>query len=167
MKKFMTMTLAAMAFVVSMSSCSSSSNDDQSEVPLATQVVGSYTGTEIVLVNAEESSNETKTYQFTKVTDVSVDMVIPEVGMGMMTIPSIPVKNIPLTKNGNSITGKLDMYPPLGQDITVKNAQGEEKKFNIKDLTFILSDKTIAVTFSLKYGNMPMWMDFQFTGSKK
>ncbi len=166
MKKFMTMTLAAMAFVVSMSSCSSSSNDDQPEVPLATQVVGSYTGTEIVLVNAEESSNETKTYQFTKVTDVSVDMVIPEVGMGMMTIPSIPVKNIPLTKNGNSITGKLDMYPP-SEDITVKNAQGEEKKFNIKDLTFILSDKTIAVTFSLKYGNMPMWMDFQFTGSKK
>ncbi len=166
MKKFMTMTLAAMAFVFSMSSCSSSSNDDQPEVPLATQVVGSYTGTEIVLVNAEESSNETKTYQFTKVTDVSVDMVIPEVGMGMMTIPSIPVKNIPLTKNGNSITGKLDMYPP-SEDITVKNAQGEEKKFNIKDLTFILSDKTIAVTFSLKYGNMPMWMDFQFTGSKK
>ena len=166
MKKFMTMTLAAMAFVFSMSSCSSSSNDDQPEVPFATQVVGSYTGTEIVLVNAEESSNETKTYQFTKVTDVSVDMVIPEVGMGMMTIPSIPVKNIPLTKNGNSITGKLDMYPP-SEDITVKNAQGEEKKFNIKDLTFILSDKTIAVTFSLKYGNMPMWMDFQFTGSKK
>ena len=166
MKKFMTMTLAAMAFVFSMSSCSSSSNDDQPEVPLATQVVGSYTGTEIVLVNAEESSNETKTYQFTKVTDVSVDMVIPEVGMGMMTIPSIPVKNIPLTKNGNSITGKLDMYPP-SEDITVKNAQGEEKKFNIKDLTFILSDKTIAVAFSLKYGNMPMWMDFQFTGSKK
>ena len=166
MKKFMTMTLAAMAFVFSMSSCSSSSNDDQPKVPLATQVVGSYTGTEIVLVNAEESSNETKTYQFTKVTDVSVDMVIPEVGMGMMTIPSIPVKNIPLTKNGNSITGKLDMYPP-SEDITVKNAQGEEKKFNIKDLTFILSDKTIAVTFSLKYGNMPMWMDFQFTGSKK
>ena len=166
MKKLMTMTIAAMAFVMSMSSCSSSSNDDQPEVPLATQVVGSYTGTEIVLVNAEESSNETKTYQFTKVTDVSVDMVIPEVGMGMMTIPSIPVKNIPLTKNGNSITGKLDMYPP-SEDITVKNAQGEEKKFNIKDLTFILSDKTIAVTFSLKYGNMPMWMDFQFTGSKK
>ena len=162
----MTMTLAAMAFVFSMSSCSSSSNDDQPEVPLATQVVGSYTGTEIVLVNAEESSNETKTYQFTKVTDVSVDMVIPEVGMGMMTIPSIPVKNMPVTKNGNSITGKLDMYPP-SEDITVKNAQGEEKKFNIKDLTFILSDKTIAVTFSLKYGNMPMWMDFQFTGSKK
>ena len=165
MKKFMTMTLAAMAFVFGMSSCSSS-NDDEPEVPVATQVAGSYTGTEIVLVNAEESSNETKTYQFTKVTDVSVDMVIPEVGMGMMTIPSIPVKNIPLTKNGNSITGKLDMYPP-SEDITVKNAQGEEKKFNIKDLTFILSDKTIAVTFSLKYGNMPMWMDFQFTGSKK
>jgi len=164
-KSFILTTMAAVALVFGVSSCGG--DDDVPEAPVATQVAGSYTGTEIVLVNAEESSNETKTYQFTKVTDVSVDMVIPEVGMGMMTIPSIPVKNIPLTKNGNSITGKLDMYPPLGQDITVKNAQGEEKKFNIKDLTFILSDKTIAVTFSLKYGNMPMWMDFQFTGSKK
>ena len=59
------------------------------------------------------------------------------------------------------------MYPPSGQDIKVKNAKGEEKEFHIKELTFILSDKTIAGTFSLKYGNMPMWMDFQFTGTKK
>ena len=39
MKKFLTMTMAVMAFVVSMSSCGS--DDDEPEVAVANQVVGS------------------------------------------------------------------------------------------------------------------------------
>ena len=87
-KSFMTMMMAAMAFVFSVCSCGS--DDDEPEVAVAAQVEGSYTGNEIFIVDSEESSNETKTYDFAKVSDVSVDLTIPEVGMGMMTIPALP-----------------------------------------------------------------------------
>jgi len=159
MKKFLTMTMAAVAFVVSFSSCSSS--NDEPEVAVATQVAGSYTGNEVVMVMGEESSNEAKAYGITKATDASIDLVIPEMGMGMMTIPSFSVKGITLTKSGNTITGKMDSYAG-----TVTNASGDEKAYTVSDVTIIFSDKTVVVTYSLKYGNMPMSMDTTFTGTK-
>lgn len=160
-KIFMTMTLAAVAFVFSMGSCSSS--DDEPEVAVAAQVAGSYSGNEVVVVMGEESSNETKTYVLAKSSDASVDMTIPEMGMGgHMTIPALAVKNIPLTKSGNTITGKFDKYEGV-----VTNAAGDEKNYTISNLALVSSDKTVAVTFSLKYGNMPMSMETTFTGTKK
>lgn len=160
-KSFMTMTLAAVAFVFSMGSCSSS--DDEPEVAVAAQVAGSYSGNEVVVVMGEESSNETKTYVLAKSSDASVDMTIPEMGMGgHMTIPALAVKNVPLTKSGNTITGKLDKYEGV-----VTNASGDEKIYTISNLALVFSDKTVAVTFSLKYGNMPMSMETTFTGTKK
>ena len=161
MKKFMTMTLAAMAFVVSMSSCSSSSNDDEPEVPVATQVAGSYTGTETLTVMGE-ADESTETIEFTKATDVSVDVTLPKYGEGMMTVPALPVKGISLTKSGNTITGKLDKY-----EGTVKTADGSEKAYTISDITVIFNDKTVVMTFSQKYGNMPFAFDGQFTGTRK
>ena len=160
-KSFMTMTLAAVAFVFSMGSCSSS--DDEPEVAVAAQVAGSYSGNEVIMVMGEESSNETKTYVLAKSSDTSVDMTIPEMGMGgHMTIPALAVKNIPLTKSGNTITGKFDKYEGV-----VTNAAGDEKNYTISNLALVYSDKTVAVTFSLKYGNMPMSMETTFTGTKK
>ena len=161
MKKIVTMTLAAMAFVMSLSSCSKDDDDDKKVEALATQVAGSYSGNEVVKVMGEESSNEVKTYVFVKASDTSVDLTIPQVGMGMMTIPALPVKGISLTKSGNTITGKLDSYEGV-----VTNASGDEKNYTISNLALVFSDKTIAVTFSLKYGNMPMTMDTTFTCTK-
>ena len=160
MKKFMTMTLAAMAFVFGMSSCSSS-NDDEPEVPVATQVAGSYTGTETLTVMGE-ADESTETIEFTKATDVSVDVTLPKYGEGMMTVPALPVKGISLTKSGNTITGKLDKY-----EGTVKTADGSEKAYTISDITVIFNDKTVVMTFSQKYGNMPFAFDGQFTGTRK
>ena len=153
------MTLAAMALVVSMSSCGS---DDEPEVAVAAQVAGSYTGNEIFVVDKEESSNETKTYEFAKASDVSVDMNIPEVGMGMMTIPSMSAKGITLSKDGNTITGKLASY-----DGTVKGADGSDKAYTISDLTALFYDKTVVVTYNLKYGRMPFPFSATFTGNKQ
>lgn len=161
MKRFMTMTLAALAFVVSMSSCSK--DDDASEVAVAEQVAGTYSGNEIVMVMGEESSNETKIYSFAKVTDTSVDMLIPEMGMGgHMSIPALQVKNIPLKKNGNTIGGELASYAG-----TVINADGAEKAFTITGLVILIDGNNIAVTYSLKYGNMPMSMETTLIGTKK
>lgn len=154
------MTMAAVAFVFGMSSCSSS--DDEPEVAVAAQVAGSYSGNEVIMVMGEESSNETKTYVLAKSSDTSVDMTIPEMGMGgHMTIPALAVKNVPLTKSGNTITGKLDKFEGV-----VTNVSGDEKIYTISNLALVFSDKTVAVTFSLKYGNMPMSMETTFTGTK-
>ena len=159
MKKFLTMTMVAMAFVMSVSSCGS--DDDEPEVAVAAQVAGSYTGEEIMIV-MEEPDQSTKTFEFTKSTDSSVDMLIPEYGEGMMTLPALPVKGIILTKNGNTITGKLAQY-----EGTVKSADGSDKAYTVSDLTVIFSDKTVVVTFTQKYGNMPFAFEGQFTGTRK
>ena len=159
-KSFMMMSMAAMAYVFGMSSCSSS-NDDEPEVPVATQVAGSYTGTETLTVMGE-ADESTETIEFTKATDVSVDVTLPKYGEGMMTVPALPVKGISLTKSGNTITGKLDKY-----EGTVKTADGSEKAYTISDITVIFNDKTVVMTFSQKYGNMPFAFDGQFTGTRK
>ena len=151
--------IASLATVLGTSSCSS---DDEPEAPVAAQVAGSYTGNEVIMVDNEESSNETKTYEITKSSDTSVDMTVPEWGMGMMTIPSFVVKNIPLAKDGNTIKGKLASYSG-----TVKNAKGEEKAYVVSNVALIFGDKTVAGTYSLKYGNMPFIMTTSFTGTLK
>lgn len=160
-KSFMMMLVAAATVVMGFTSCGS--DDDEPQVPVATQVAGSYTGNEIVIVMGDESSNDTKTYQFTKVSDTSIDMTVPEMGMGgMMTIPAFPVKNISLTQNGNTITGKVASYSG-----TVKNAKGEDKAYTVSNVALMFSDKNVVVTYSLKYGNMPMAMETRFTGIRK
>lgn len=160
MKNLMKMMMAAVAIVMCVCSCGD--DKDEPEVAVANQVAGSYTGTEIFVVDNEESSNETKTYEFIKASDASVDLVIPEVGMGMMTIPSFPVKGITLAKDGNTTKGKLASY-----EGTVKGADGSDKTYTVSDLTALFSGNTVVVTYSLKYGRMPFPFSGSFTGTKK
>jgi hypothetical protein len=160
--KIKSLTIALIASLATVLGTSSCSSDDEPEAPVATQVAGSYTGNEVIMVDNEESSNETKTYEITKSSDTSVDMTVPEWGMGMMTIPSFVVKNIPLAKDGNTIKGKLASYSG-----TVKNAKGEEKAYVVSNVALIFGDKTVAGTYSLKYGNMPFIMTTSFTGTLK
>ena len=155
--------MAAVAVVLGMSSCGSDDdNGAEAPVAVATQVEGSYSGNEVIKVMGDESSNETKTYEFVKASDTALDLTVPASGEGMMMIPALPVKNIPLTKSGDVITGKLDTY-----ESKVTTAQGAEKNYTISNLVVIFNDKTVAVTFSLKYGNMPMSMETTFAGEKK
>ena len=160
--KIKSLTIALIASLATVLGTSSCSSDDEPEAPVAAQVAGSYTGNEVIMVDNEESSNETKTYEITKVSDTSVDMTVPEWGMGMMTIPSFVVKNIPLAKSGNTITGKLASYSG-----TVKNAKGEEKAYVVSNVALMFSEKTVVATYSLKYGNMPFLMTTTFTGTLK
>ncbi|MBP3219268.1 MAG: hypothetical protein J6M37_02200 [Prevotella sp.] len=160
--KIKSLTIALIASLATVLGTSSCSSDDEPEAPVAAQVAGSYSGNEVIMVDNEESSNETKTYEITKSSDTSVDMTVPEWGMGMMTIPSFVVKNIPLAKSGNTITGKLASYSG-----TVKNAKGEEKAYVVSNVALIFNDKTVVATYSLKYGNMPFLMTTTFTGTLK
>ena len=158
-KSFLTMSFAAVALVLGVCACGS--DDDEPEVAVADQVVGSYTGTEVLTVMGEVDES-TETFEFSKSTDSSVDMVIPKYGEGMMTVPALTVKGIMLTKSGNTITGKLAKYEGV-----VKSADGSEKAYTVSDVTVIFSDKTVVVTFTQKYGNMPFAFEGQFTGTRK
>ena len=153
-KSFMMMTMAAVALVFGVSSCGS--DDDVPEAPVATQVAGSYTGTEVLTVSGE-ADESTETFVFTKATDVSVDVTLPEYGEGMMTIPALPVKGIMLTKSGNTISGKLDKY---------EGTTEAGKAYTISDIVVLFSDKTVVMTFKMKYGNMPFDFEGQFTGNR-
>ena len=153
-KHFMMMTMAAVALVFGVSSCGS--DDDVPEAPVATQVAGSYTGTEVLTVSGE-ADESTETFVFTKATDVSVDVTLPEYGEGMMTIPALPVKGIMLTKSGNTISGNLDKF---------EGTTEAGKAYTISDIVVLFSDKTVVMTFKMKYGNMPFDFDGQFTGNR-
>ena len=160
--KIKSLTFALVASLATVFVASSCSSDDEPEAPVAAQVAGSYTGNEVIMVDNDESSNETKTYVIAKATDTSVDMTVPEWGMGMMTIPSFTVKNIPLAKSGNTIMGKLASYSG-----TMTNAKGEEKAFVVSNVALMFSEKTVVATYSLKYGNMPFLMTTTFSGDRK
>ena len=160
-KSFITMMFAAVAVVFGMSACGS--DDDDKVVALATQVIGTYEGNEIVTVMGDESSNGTATYEFAKNTDSAIDMTIPEMGgMGPMSIPKLLVKGIMLTEGNKTITGRLASFSG-----TVKAADGSEKAYTVSDIVVLFNEKNVVVTFSLKYGNMPFAMITNFTGTKK
>ena len=65
-------------------------------------------------------------------------------------------------KIDKTISGLLTSYAG-----TVTNAAGAEKAFTITNLAIVVDDKNIAVTYSLKYGNMPMSMETTLIGTKK
>ena len=159
-KVFLPMLAVAVAVVLGFSSCGS--DDDDADTALASQVIGSYTGEEVLTVMGDDT-NSTTTYEFTKSSDISVDMTIPSTaGGGPMALPALPVKNITLLKSGNAITGKISSFSG-----TVVNADGAEKSYSVSNMVAIFSDKAVVVTYELKYGNMPFAFIGKFTGTKK
>lgn len=158
---FLKVMMAAVAIVIGVSSCDS---DDDSAVAVADEVVGSYTGEETIVIMGEPE-DDTATFKFVKSSDSSIDMIIPQSGEGMMVIPALTVKNIPLTKYNNGASGTLDSFTG-----TVTNAKGEEKTFTVTKLMVVFDTnpkgKAVAVTYVLKYGSMPFEMVTTFNGSK-
>ena len=162
-KSLIAMMMAAVAIVVGMSSCSS--DDDEPEMALAAQVVGSYTGTEVITIMGEPEEDNA-TFVFSQSSETTIDMTIPQSGEGMMVIPPLTVKNIPLSKVNQSIMGKLGSFAG-----TVTTANGSEKAFTVSNVTVIFEDapkgKAVVASFTLKYGNMPFDMVTTFTGNKE
>lgn len=164
MKMKSLMAMAAMAFVFGLSSCGSNDEPPLPETPVANQVAGLYSGTETMTVDGDADESE-EIFEITKVTDSTVELLLPEYGEGMMTIPEIPVKDIVLAEDGDIIAGSLKNGSYTG---TVKNSKGEEKSFTVNEfiLLYNTTNKAIIVTFTLKYGNMPFGFDVVFEGKR-
>ncbi len=156
------MAMAAMAFVFGLSSCGG--DDDVPETPAANQVAGDYAGTETLTVDGEADESD-ELIRITKVTDTTVDLVLPSYGEGMMTIPELPVKNIVVAKKGDDISGTITGGTYTG---TVTNSKGEEKTYTVNDFVLLYNDtnKTLILTFKMKYGNMPFVFEGLFVGQK-
>jgi hypothetical protein len=158
---FLKVMMAAVAIVIGVSSCDS---DDDSVVAVADEVVGSYTGEETIVIMGEPE-DDTATFKFVKSSDSSIDMIIPQSGEGMMVIPTLTVKNIPLKKYNNGASGTLDSFTG-----TVTNAKGEEKTFTVSKLMVVFDTnpkgKAVVATYVLKFGSMPFEMVTTFNGSK-
>lgn len=158
---FLKVMMAAVAIVIGVSSCDS---DDDSAVAVADEVVGSYTGEQVITIMGDPE-DDTATFKFVKSSDSSIDMIIPQSGEGMMVIPALTVKNIPLTKYNNGASGTLDSFTG-----TVTNAKGEEKPFTVSKLMVVFDTnskgKAVVATYVLKYGSMPFEMVTTFNGSK-
>ncbi len=162
MKMKSLMAMAAMAFVFGLSSCGG--DDDVPETPAANQVAGNYAGTETLTVDGEADESD-ELIRITKVTDTTVDLVLPSYGEGMMTIPELPVKNIVVAKKGDDISGTITGGTYTG---TVTNSKGEEKTYTVNDFVLLYNDtnKTLILTFKMKYGNMPFVFEGLFVGQK-
>lgn len=162
MKMKSLMAMAAMAFVFGLSSCGG--DDDVPETPAANQVAGNYAGTETLTVDGEADESD-EVIQITKVTDTTVDLVLPAYGEGMMTIPELPVKNIVVAKKGDDISGTITGGTYTG---TVTNSKGEEKTYTVNDFVLLYNEtnKTLILTFKMKYGNMPFVFEGLFVGEK-
>lgn len=162
MKMKSLMAMAAMAFVFGLSSCGG--DDDVPETPAANQVAGNYAGTETLTVDGEADESD-EVIQITKVTDTTVDLVLPAYGEGMMTIPELPVKNIVVAKKGDDISGTITGGTYTG---TVTNSKGEEKTYTVNDFVLLYNEtnKTLILTFKMKYGNMPFVFEGLFVGQK-
>ena len=159
-KYFMTMMVAAMAVMLGVCSCGD--DDDEPEKALASQVIGTYSGEEILTVMGDDTSSSA-TYVFAKASDTTVDLTLPgTMGGGSMELPPMPVKNIALTKEGDVIAGKIASYTG-----TVVNADGTEKSYTVSDLVALFGKDVVVVTYSLKYGNMPFAFGGRFSGTKK
>lgn len=158
---FLKVMMAAVAIVIGVSSCDS---DDDSAEAVADEVVGSYTGEQVITIMGDPE-DDTATFKFVKSSDSSIDMIIPQSGEGMMVIPALTVKNIPLTKYNNGASGTLDSFTG-----TVTNAKGEEKTFTVSKLMVVFDTnpkgKAVVATYVLKYGSMPFEMVTTFNGSK-
>ena len=159
---FLKVMMAAVAIVIGVSSCDS--DDDDSAVAVADEVVGSYTGEETIIIMGEPE-DDTATFKFVKSSDSSIDMIIPQSGEGMMVIPALTVKNIPLKKYNNGASGTLDSFTG-----TVTNAKGEEKTFTVSKLMVVFDTnpkgKAVVATYVLKFGSMPFEMVTTFNGNK-
>ena len=156
------MAMAAMAFVFGLTSCGG--DDDVPETPAANRVAGYYAGTETLTVDGEADESD-EVIQITKVTDTTVDLVLPSYGEGMMTIPELPVKNIVVAKKGDDISGTITGGTYTG---TVTNSKGEEKTYTVNDFVLLYNEtnKTLILTFKMKYGNMPFVFEGLFVGEK-
>ena len=161
------MMFASIALLVGTTSCGD--DDDDKVVSVAEAMAGEYNGDLGIRVMGTEVKSE-GTFKVTKADGTHIDLTLPAAGEGAMALPSLDVKNIQTTaeteitvgdQKVKAYTATLDSYSGT---ITVN---GEEKAYTITNLSVAVTGNACVVTYTLKYGKMPMAMEATFQGTRK
>ncbi len=167
LKSFITMMFASVALLVGTTSCGD--DDDDKVVSVAEAMAGEYNGDLGISVMGTEVKSE-GTFKVIKADGTHIDLTLPAAGEGAMALPSLDVKNIQTTaeteitvgdQKVKAYTATLDSY---SGSITVN---GEEKAYTITNLSVAVTGNACVVTYTLKYGKMPMEMEATFQGTRK
>ena len=161
------MMFASVALLVGTTSCGD--DDDDKVVSAAEAMAGEYNGELGISVMGTEVKSE-GIFKVTKADGTHIDLTLPAAGEGAMALPSLDVKNIQTTaeteitvgdQKVKAYTATLDSYSGT---ITVN---GEEKAYTITNLSVAVTGNACVITYTLKYGKMPMAMSATFQGTKK
>ena len=161
------MMFASVALLVGTTSCGD--DDDDKVVSVAEAMAGEYNGDLGISVMGTEVKSE-GTFKVTKADGTHIDLTLPAAGEGAMALPSLDVKNIQTTaeteitvgdQKVKAYTATLDSY---SGSITVN---GEEKAYTVTNLSVAVTSNACVVTYTLKYGKMPMAMEATFQGTRK
>lgn len=161
------MMFASVALLVGTTSCGD--DDDDKVVSVAEAMAGEYNGDLGISVMGAEVKSE-GTFKVTKADGTHINLTLPAAGEGAMALPSLDVKNIQTTaeteitvgdQKVKAYTATLDSYSGT---ITVN---GEEKAYTITNLSVAVTGNACVVTYTLKYGKMPMAMEATFQGTRK
>ena len=162
MMKFMAMMVAAVTLSMGATSCDND-DDDVKPVPAAEAAAGTYTGDLSITVMGEESSYANAVYEIKAIDENTISLTTPAVGEGMMALPAITLEGLTVSQTAQNgveaiVASKDEITGTIG-----------EKSYTITGLTIAIvpTMKTAGITYSLKYGKMPMAMVANYKGVKK
>lgn len=174
-KKFMAMMIATAALCGGFASCGDDDDDQEpakdnqnpskktdSDTTAAKKpaelIAGTYNGVLTFSVMGTDIL-DTVAYEFKKIDDSLVSMIIPSVAYGKNVLPQMIVDSISV--NGtDKVTASIDKVSgSVKVDTTMKT-------FTLTNLVISNSGNDVTVSYTEQYGNMPMTMDCKFEGKK-
>ena len=161
------MVFASVALLVGTTSCGD--DDDDKVVSAAEAMAGEYNGELGISVMGTEVKSE-GIFKVTKADGTHIDLTLPAAGEGAMALPSLDVKNIQTTAETEITVGdqKVKAYTAtLDSYSGSTTVNGEEKAYTITNLSVAVTGNACVITYTLKYGKMPMAMSATFQGTKK
>lgn len=162
-KNFMAMMIAAASLSVGVVSCG---DDDDEEAPattdvksLAETVSGTYNGVLSIQMMGMPFS-DTVAYNIKKVDDSHINLTIPSISYTSMEIPSVEISNVEIKGTASAASAYV---AEVEGNVTV---EGEVKNYTLTDILVNCTGNKAAITYSIKYGKMPMPMSCSFEGTK-
>ena len=119
-------------------------------------VAGNYNGTVIYSVGSTEYDPVAATVKLTKSGSGKVNIVLPEVGSGQMSIPALEISDIEVTTTDKEVFTLVEKEVSL----TVGSVTYTGK------VSGTYTNDSLTLNYSLKPGAMPMYINFVFTGNK-
>lgn len=123
---------------------------------LAYYVAGNYDGTVAYGVGGTDYDPVDATVKLTKSESGKVNIALPEIGSGQMSIPALEINDVEVTTTDNVVFTLVEKEVSL----TVGSVTYAGK------VSGTYTNDNLTLNYSLKPGAMPMYINFVFTGKK-